>query len=111
MEALENAFAQDPTNLAVANRYWEGLGSVLGHYDVRSGQYVIKAYRNCALISGEGVLALAVAYRELNEMSGEGPRAKFFDEELIESMRSRLPELPHGDRSVVQWVLDSIQTS
>ena len=77
--------------------------------DVRSGAYLIEAYRGCALASHAGVVALARAYQELFEKSGEGPRAELFDQELISAIQTRLPELSNGDRATVQWVLASIE--
>lgn len=98
----------NPASIEAANRYWDALGS-FGGQDVRSGGYLIEAYRGCALASHAGVVALARAYQELFEKSGEGPRADLFDEELILALQARLPELSHGDRATVQWVLASIE--
>jgi len=105
---LKKALDANPASIEAANRYWDALGS-FGGADVRSGGYLIEAYRRCALASHAGVVALARAYQELFERSGEGPRAELFDEELIRALQTRLPELPNGDRATVQWVLAFIE--
>lgn len=98
----------DPTNLEVANRYWVQLASFGGH-DVRSGGFVIEAFRGCALASHAGAVALARAYRELFEKSGEKPSAEHFDEELLQALKTRLPGLSNDDQAIVKWVLASIE--
>jgi hypothetical protein len=103
LESLRQALNSDPTNLDAANRYWTALASF------QCGGDVIEAYRRVALVSQEGVIALARAYRELFESSGEGPRAAYFDSDLLQALRSRLPELPEGDRRTVEWLLQSIR--
>jgi hypothetical protein len=108
VEILRQALNSNPTNLDAANRYWDALSSLNGN-DVRSGRYVVETYRAVALASQEGVIALARAYRELFEDSGEGPRAALFDYDLLRALQTRLPELQERDRTIVQWVLRSIQ--
>jgi hypothetical protein len=105
---FKKALDADPARIEAANRYWNALGS-FGGEDVRSGGYLIEAYRGCALASHAGVVALARAYQELFEKSGEAPRAELFDEELIRALQTGLPELSNGDRASVQWVLASIE--
>jgi hypothetical protein len=102
-ETLRQALISDPTNLDAANRYWNAVGAS------QSGRYVIEAFRNAALTSHVGVVALARAYRELLQNSGEGPRAVFFDEHLVRALEASLPALSESDRSTVQWVLESIR--
>ncbi|HJY89170.1 MAG TPA: hypothetical protein VJ255_02790, partial [Candidatus Acidoferrum sp.] len=63
----------------------------------------------CALASDAGVVALARAYRELFEKSGERPRAKLFDKELLQALKTRLPDLSNGDQAIVQWLIASIE--
>jgi hypothetical protein len=108
LTALKKALDSDPTNVESATRYWFGLGS-LGGNDVRSGGFVIEAFRGCALASCAGVIALARAYRELYEKSGEIPRAELFDEELLRALKTRLPDLSSDDQAIVQWVIASIE--
>jgi hypothetical protein len=91
----------------VAIRYWSALASVAGN-DVRSGGYVIEAFRQCALDSDAGVIAFARAYRELFEKTGETPRPELFDQELVQALRERLPALTDGQRASVEWVLSHI---
>jgi hypothetical protein len=105
---LKTALDSDPTNIEVANRYWVELASFGGN-DVRSGGFVIEAFRRCALASHAGAVALARAYRELFEKSGEKPRAELFDKELLQALKTRLPDLSNDDRAIVQWVLASIE--
>jgi hypothetical protein len=59
---FKKALDSDPTNVELAIRYWFGLASVGGH-DVRSGGFVIEAFRGCALASQ--AVAFARAHREL----------------------------------------------
>jgi hypothetical protein len=40
--------------------------------------------------------------------SGEGPSPQFFDERLIEALRSYMPQMAEDDRINVQWVLQTI---
>jgi len=108
VEILRQALDSDPTNLDAANRYWYSLSSFNGN-DVRSGHYAIKTYRAVALASQEGVIALARAYRELFENSGEAPRAELFDDDLLQALQTHLADLPEPDHATVQWVLRSIR--
>lgn len=108
LASLKKALDANPASIEAANCYWGALGS-FGGADVRSGGYLIEAYRGCALASHAGVAALARAYQELFEKSGEAPRAELFDEELIRALQTRLPELSNGDRATVRWVLASIE--
>jgi hypothetical protein len=105
---LKTTLESDPTNVEVANRYWVQLAS-FGGYDVRSGGFVIEAFRGCALASHAGAVAFARAYRELFEKRGEKPRAELFDEELLQALKTRLPDLSKEDQAIVQWVLASIE--
>ena len=105
---LKRTLDSDPTNIEAANRYWAELSSLGGH-DIRSGGFVIEAFRGCAMASDAGAVAFARAYRELFEKSGEKPRAELFDEELIHSLKTRLPALSNEDRAIVQWVLESMK--
>jgi hypothetical protein len=105
---VKRALDSDPTNVEVANRYWAELAS-LGGNDVRSGGFVIEAFRGCALASHEGTVAFARACRELFEKSGEKPRAELFDKELLQALKTRLPDLSNDDQAIVQWILASIE--
>jgi hypothetical protein len=98
----------DPTNVEVANRYWSALGSVAGN-DVRSGGFVIEAFRGCALTSKEGAIAFCRAYQELYAKTGESPRANLFDDKLLTSLRTRLLELSMDERGQVEWVLSFVE--
>jgi hypothetical protein len=105
---LKKTLQSDPTNIEAASRYWVELASFGGH-DVRSGGFVIEAFRGCALASHAGAAAFARAYRELFEKSGEKPRAALFDEKLLSALRTSLSDLPNDDQGNVQWVLASIE--
>jgi hypothetical protein len=105
---FKKAVDADPASIEAANRYWDALKSFAGQ-DVRSGGYLIEAYRGCALASHAGVAALARAYEELFKTTGELPRAELFDPELIRALQTQLRELANGDRATVQWVLTSIE--
>ena len=104
---FKNALDANPTSVEAANCYWDALKSFAGR-DVRSGGYLIEAYRGCAVASHTGVVALARAYKELFETTGDGPRAELFDPELIRALQAQLRESANGDRATVQWVLTSI---
>ena len=67
---LRRTLESDPTNVEVANRYWVELAS-FGEHDVRSGRFLMEAFRRCALSSHAGAVAFARACRELFEKSGE----------------------------------------
>lgn len=105
---LKATLDSDPANVELANRYWVELAS-FGGQDVRSGGFVIEAFRQCALTSDAGVVAFARAYRELFEKSGEKPRPELFDEELLQALKTRLPDLSNESQAIVQWVLSSIE--
>lgn len=105
---LKKALDRDPANIEAANRYWAGLASVGGN-DVRSAGFVIEAFRAGALASNTGTVALARAFRELFEKSGEKPRAELFDGELLQALNTRLPDLSSEDQVIVQWVIGSIR--
>jgi hypothetical protein len=105
---LKKTLESNPTDVDVANRYWVELAS-FGEHDVRSGGFVIEAFRGCAIASRAGAVAFARAYRELFEKNGEKPRAELFDEELLRALKTRLPGLSKDDQAIVQWVLSSIE--
>ena len=108
LASLKKSLDSDPTSVEAANRYWVELASFGGH-DVRSGGFVIEAFRGCALASHAGAVAFAHAYRELFEKSGEKPRAELFDEELLQALKTRLSDLSNDDQAIVRWVLASIE--
>jgi len=60
---LRQSLKQDPTNLALADRYWSAIGS-------HSGGDPRDAYRDASLASSAGAAAFARAYRELWLCSG-----------------------------------------
>jgi hypothetical protein len=105
---LQKALHADPTNVESAQRYWVELASVGGR-DVRSGGFVMEAFRGCAIASPAGVVAFARAYRELFEKDGEKPRPDLFDGELLQALKARLPDLSNGDQAIVRWILASIE--
>jgi hypothetical protein len=96
-----------PDNIQAAKRYWAALASFGGH-DVRSGKFAIEAFRGCALASNAGIVALARAFRELYDKSGEKPRYELFDEELLQALKVPLRDLSDEDQALLQWVLTSI---
>jgi hypothetical protein len=105
---IKRMLGSDPANIDAANRYWSGLTS-LGGNDIRGGGFVIEAFRGCALASHAGVVALARAYRELFEQTGEKPRVELFDRELLQRLKTSRPELAKDDQAIVQWILTSIE--
>ena len=107
---LKTAAHADPTNVEAAVRYWVALSSVKGN-DVRSGGYVIEAFRPCALVSTVGMVALVKAYRELFEKNRETPHGELFDSELLQALRARLPELSDVERVSAEWVLSSLHST
>jgi hypothetical protein len=107
LSVLRQELASDPANLDIANRYWNALGAWKAH-DVRSGRYVIECHRNAAISSRQGVIALADAYREMFNESGEAPRREYFDEDLVRALETAYLELADHERVTVEWVLDSL---
>lgn len=107
---LREELRQNPLNLDLANRYWHSLAGdrAKSEADYRSGRNVIEAYREAALLSKDGVAAFARAYQDLLHISGESPRLAFFDESLLLSLKTRLPELAVTDRKNVEWILHSV---
>lgn len=104
---LKKGLDADPNSIEAATRYWIALASFGGH-DVRSGKFAIEAFRGCALASHSGVVALARAFRELHEKTGEKPRSELFDQELLQALNARLTDLSGEDQSIVRWLLASI---
>jgi hypothetical protein len=104
---LKKKLDADPSNIEAAKGYWVALASFGGH-DVRSGKFAIEAFRGCALASHAGVVALARAFRELYDKSGEKPRSELVDEELLATLKDPLPDLSGEDQTLVQWFLTSI---
>ncbi len=82
----------DPKNLKKAWNYWNSLGNYYGA-DIRSGQFLIKTFRESALSSKEGVVALVKAYKELLNLSGELPRRMYFDDELLSAIKEKSKSL------------------
>jgi len=105
LEELKSALAAAPTDLDLAWRYWNALGSWKGH-DIRSGVHVFEAFRAAAMVSVAGVVAFARAYRELCSLSGEGPRR--LDPELRKAFQDALPLLHGGERKLVAWVITAV---
>jgi len=103
LDELKQTLLSNPTDIDAASRYWTAVGSA------QSGQYVIEAFRSAALSSQAGVIALAPAYKELFENSGEPPRAPFFDKNLVSVLEIAAPTLSEPDRSTVEWILNSIR--
>jgi hypothetical protein len=110
LAGLREELQRSPANLDLANRYWRALAGdrAKNEADYRSGRDVIEAYREAALLSKEGVEALACAYQELFHISGEIPRMAFFDEPLVLSLKAKLPEMAETNRRNVEWILHSI---
>jgi len=110
LDALRNALKQTPGDIELAHRYWLLLAGdpIKGEHDYRCGGDVIEAYRGAAISSVEGVVALARAYRELFENSGEAPRSAHFDDALIRALNLSLAQVSGTDRSKIAWVLHEI---
>jgi len=102
---LKTILDSDPTDIEAANRYWAALGSLGGH-NVKSGAFVIEAFRGCALDSREGVIAFCRAFCELFEKTGEEPQPDLFDEELLGALESWLPDLSIYDHCLASWLLN-----
>ena len=107
-EALKAALAQAPADLDVARRYWRAMGHSNGT-DVRSGGYVVHAFRAAALASAEGAAALAEAYQELFAVSSEKPRLAYVDRELRVALQRALKQLQGDDHKRVAWVLGCVE--
>ena len=107
LATFKQALDADPTNVEMAIRYWIALSSVAGN-DVRSGGYLIEAFRRCALDSTAGIAALVRLYRELFENTCERPRPELFDTELLQALRARFAELSGKDRASAEWLLSFV---
>jgi hypothetical protein len=94
-----------PTDLATAQQYWDALGDLNGH-DIRSGRYVVEAFGQAALNGDGGVIALGNAYQELFHLSGEGPRKKYLDDELLSAIRRTKLGAKGSDLELLEWLLD-----
>lgn len=101
VKALRASLKQDPTNLELADRYWNAVRC-------ECGGAVRDAYRDAAVASSLGAAAFARAYRELFLHSGEGPYIAAFDELLIQALNTYLPQLTGEDRANVEWMLHEI---
>jgi hypothetical protein len=105
--ALSRALAEQPADLDRAWRYWRALGDWRG-CDVRSGGYVVLAFRAAALAGPAGAAAFAAAYAELHALSGEAPRRSFVDRELRSALARALRHLTGANRRRVEWVLGCV---
>jgi hypothetical protein len=108
--SLREALRDSPKDLARANRYWLALAGdrAKNEADLRSSSNVIEAYRAPALSSKKGVEALARAFREVFQMSGEVPRSAYFDDQLVMALKAGLNELSGAESSDLEWLLRSI---
>jgi hypothetical protein len=97
----------EPKSLEAAIDVWR-LCSSSGDDDVRSSGWVKLAFRDCALSSTDGVVAMAGAYQELFEATGVTPPATDFDAQLLKAFRSA--RLETSSRAV-QWVLDTLKVA
>jgi len=107
--SLHKALKDSPTDLALANRYWLALAGdrAKNEADLRSGSNVIEAYRAAALSSKDGVEALARAYRDVFQMSGEVPRSAYFDDKLVMALKAGMSEFA-AESGDLEWLLRSI---
>ena len=69
---------------------------------------MIEAYRAAAISSKDGVKALACAYRDLFQMSGEVPRPAYFDDQLVVALQAGMAKLSGSESSDLEWLLRSI---
>ena len=97
----------EPKNLEAAANVWRLCGSSDGH-DVRSAGWVNLAFKECALSSIDGVVAMACAYKELFEATGATPLPTDFDAQLLTAFRAAHLQT---SSSAVQWVLDTLKVA
>jgi hypothetical protein len=97
----------EPKNLEAAANVWRLCGSGNGD-DLRSSGWVSLAFKDCALSSTEGVVAMARAYQELFEATGVTPLPADFDAQLLTAFRAARLET---SSSAVQWVLDTLKVA
>ncbi len=100
-QALREQLRSDPANLEIADRYYAPAS--------KSGSVIVDVYRQPALSSIKGVIALARAQRQLFLDSGEPPRRAYLDEQLLQVLGNSLAHLPDTDRITVRWVLESLR--
>jgi hypothetical protein len=103
LERFWKELKEDPTNIKKANAYWDACGNYF-RGDIRSGKFVINTFRECALHSKEGVVALAKAYKKLFLLSGEHPYRGYFDEELLKTIKN-VNFLNEIENEFIQWLL------
>jgi hypothetical protein len=110
LAALLSALDEQPADLDRAWRYWRALGEYEG-CDIRSGSYVVRAFRAAALASPAGAAAFSCAYFQLRACSHEGPRRCYVDRELHSALLRSLGSLTGDDRNWVEWVLRCVGIS
>jgi hypothetical protein len=108
--SLREALKDNPTDLALANQYWLALAGdrAKNEADLRSGSNVMEAYGMAALSSQDGVEALARAYRDLFQTSGEAPRPAYFDDKLVMALKAGVAKSAGSESSDLEWLLRSI---
>lgn len=109
IKKLGASLKKNPGDIDAAWNYWRGLGNLKG-YDVRSGQYVVDAFGQAALDSRRGAIAFATAYRELANLTGDGPQRVYVNNELLAAIREAIDQVDATDKQLLEWVIESVET-
>lgn len=86
---------ENPGDLNAAMELWDCVSGEF-RYNCASSQWVLAAFRECALKDDKSLLILTSAFRELSESSGEYPNVELFDDELrtrIETCTNNHPDI------------------
>ena len=101
LQDLEHRHAKYPLDLELANKLWNSLDSGIND-NLKSGARALKTFHEAALSSQEGMEALASAFMEVFDLTGQAPNIKDFSQELIAAIRN----VPITGRSEnLQWLI------
>ena len=103
LQKLEDELKADPTNIEKAKNYWEALD------DWQTGSYILECFRLPAIESKEGAVEFSKASLNLFTLSGEIPKKELFDEELIQSLKSKKEQVSGSDKEAIEWVLGYLE--
>lgn len=92
----------NPLSRDAVEAYWRLLGPR------RSGLELMRAFRRWALVSREGVCAMAAAYRDLWLTTGEGPRSSYIDPALLQRLADEEKSVDGQQADDIRWVLSGL---
>jgi len=101
---IHTRLKESPKDISCANRYWHALGSLGGW----TAEAVVEIFREPALASREGVVALARAQYDLFKTSAQPPEKRLIDGMLVMRSQEELGWLSDDDYLVVFWLLNAL---